>query len=172
MHQQRGLGRKFKLVWSCRSSVATATLPLDLFQVQKLILKSPVRLGMSFLDSPGTGQSGTAGFPSPGEGLGLLPRARPRTPITCQGSRGWQTAPLPADATGRNPSPEAGPSFPPHWRARLSLRAGAASPSRRRDNSGDVTDVTQGWQEGQVWPEAAREPLVNAPPEPPGPPKG
>lgn len=54
----------------------------------------------------------------------------------------------------------------------MSLRAGAASPSPLSDNGGDVTDVTQTWREGQVWPEVAREPLVNAPPETAGPPKG
>ena len=127
---------------------------------------------MFFVGAPRTGQSGTASFPSLGESLGFLPQARPRKPITCRGSQGRPAAPHPADATGRKTSSKAGPHFPPHWRARVSLRAGAASLSRHRDNGGDVPDMTLGWREGRVWPEEAREPLVNAPPETRSPPKG
>lgn len=95
----------------------------------------------------------------------------PREADHVSGREGGRAGPHPADATGWNVSYKAGPSFPPHWLTGLSLRAGAASPSRLRDNGSDVTDVTEGGRRGRVWPKTAWEPLVNAPPETPGPPK-
>ena len=118
---------------------------------RKQLLKSPgLRSSQTSpcWPSPERVSPGRLASPAPGESLGLLPQARPRKPITCRGSLGRQAVPHPADATGRNQSSKAGPSFPPHWRERLSLRPGTASHSRVRDNGGDVTDVTQVWREG------------------------
>lgn len=124
---------------------------MDLLRAQKTttdIARAEIKSDKSLLAVPGTGQSGTAGFPSAGGKPGPLAPGPPSEADHVPGEPGLQAVPHPADATGRNQSSKAGPSFPPHWRERLSLRPGTASHSRVRDNGGDVTDVTQGWREG------------------------
>lgn len=65
---------------------------------------------------------GRPAFPAWEKAWASCPRPALGSRSRVGGSQGRPAAPHPADATGRNPSSKAGPHFPPHWRARVSLR--------------------------------------------------
>lgn len=88
-------------------------------------------------------------FPRPGESLGLSPEARPPKPITCRQSPGWQAAPHPADATGRNLGPRGGARLPsPIGGLGCHLRLAPPFTPGPVTTASDVPDVTQRWREG------------------------